>query len=61
MGLYSFRLYHITKDKRRKAIEFLMDQIIAWKYDELNNFSNHQKSPKENSEGKEVDFADFAK
>ena len=32
---------------------FLSDQIIAWEYEELNNFSNLQKSPKENSEGKE--------
>lgn len=53
MGLYSFRLWHITKDERRKAMAFLSDQIIAWEYEELNNLSNFQKSPKENSEGKE--------
>lgn len=61
MGLYSFLLWHITKDKRRKAMKFLVDQIIAWIYEELNNFSNLQKSPKENSQQQEVDFTEFAK
>lgn len=42
-------------------MKFLVDQIIAWIYEELNNFSNLQKSPKENSQRQEVDFTEFAK
>lgn len=34
-------------------MKFLLDQIIAWKYEELNNFSNLKSPPKENSERKE--------